>query len=146
MPVGFAMSPEYSETSPLMSIRNSVTGNSSPRDPERVTKSAPSSGIECGIRNRMKIAGEFSRDCQICGFTEFVATPQPDLDSAACRFRNDRQHAPWAKRDDLRRCVANEDGTLARDRWYRNQCSRSRSRRRLSRKADRYSQFSQQYS
>ena len=47
--VGFAMSPEYSETSPLMSIRNNVTGNSSPREPERVTKSAPSSGSKAGF-------------------------------------------------------------------------------------------------
>src|SRR5215213_2882106 len=30
MPVGFAMSPEYSETSPLISMRNNVTGGSSP--------------------------------------------------------------------------------------------------------------------
>jgi len=34
---------------PLMSIRKSVTGNSSPRDPERVTNSAPSSGSNAGF-------------------------------------------------------------------------------------------------
>ena len=61
MPVGFEMSPEYSETSPLMSIlkkrdRQLFASRSGTRDKKRAVVR-----IECRISNGMKIAGEFFR-------------------------------------------------------------------------------------
>src|ERR1041385_4088127 len=59
--------------------------------------------IERRIRNRMKIAGKFSRDCKVRRFAYPALAAQFDFDLAALGFRYLRKHTAWAKRYDLRR-------------------------------------------
>src|SRR6185369_2859142 len=70
--------------------------------------------VECGVGNRMQIAGEFFPDREICRFTGLVPAPQVHLDLAALGFRNRGQHPAWPERDYLRHRLANVEGTL---RW-----------------------------
>ena len=53
------MSPEYSATSPPDSMRNSDTGIRSPREPERVTNRAPSSGSKAGFATGWRSSASF---------------------------------------------------------------------------------------
>ncbi len=77
MPVGLTMSPENSVISPLMSMRKIVTGNCSPREPERVTKRAPSSGSYAGLATGCRSSARRLATTIGTGFTSGCRHSQP---------------------------------------------------------------------